>query len=78
MQSAQDDKCAEQLVRLVKEEPIEAYQIAFDLAEMAPQAFVESVRKRLEEAGAGPEEVVSPFMTPFPSEERSRSRWCES
>ena len=53
-----DDKCAEQLAKLISTEPIEAYQIAFDLAEMAPQAFVQSVRKLLEEAGAGPEETV--------------------
>lgn len=56
MQSGEDGKCADQLVKLIKDEPIEAYQIAFDVTEMAPQAFVQGVRTRLGEAGAGAEE----------------------
>lgn len=45
----------------------EAYQVGFDLAEVATQAFIESVRQKIFDAGFGPEaasdvkDPVSPF-----------------
>lgn len=65
VQSGREERCADELVKLLKGgEQIEAYQIAFDLAEMAPQAFVQGVRSRLQEAGIGPEEgQVSVFAS---------------
>jgi len=72
VQSESHGPCADALVKLMKEEQTsEAYQIAFDIAEVATQGFVEEVRKKIGEAGYGPEEnvekqdPVSPFSPRF-------------
>ena len=61
VQSGEAEKCAEQLIKLLTEDPIEAYQIGFDVVEMAPQVFVFEVRSQLEKAGLGSEEDVRYF-----------------
>jgi len=59
VQSDAYEPCAEALVKLVKDKQYaEAYQIGFDIAEVATQGFVEEVRKKLAEAGFGPEAAV--------------------
>jgi len=59
VQSDSYEPCAESLVKLVKDKQYsEAYQIGFDIAEVATQGFVEEVRKKLAEAGFGPEAAV--------------------
>jgi hypothetical protein len=57
VQSGDWQSCAEALTKLVNEQNLlDAYQIGFDLSEVATQGFVESVRRTLAEAGLGPEE----------------------
>lgn len=57
VQSDSHGPCADALVKLMKDnQTSEAYQIAFDIAEVATQGFVEEVRKKIGEAGFGPEE----------------------
>ncbi|ORY27990.1 endopeptidase [Naematelia encephala] len=49
--------CGEALIKLLEEkEYLEAYQIGFDLSEVATQGFVESVRNILTEKAQGPAE----------------------
>lgn len=51
--------CANALAKLLREQSIlDAYQIAFDLNEMAAQSFVEGVRKKLAEEELGPSEGI--------------------
>jgi 26S proteasome regulatory subunit N2 len=57
VQSGDWQSCAEALTKLVNEQNLlDAYQIGFDLSEVATQGFVESVRRTLAQAGLGPEE----------------------
>ncbi|WWC92551.1 uncharacterized protein L201_007510 [Kwoniella dendrophila CBS 6074] len=54
-QNSDVDACGEALVKLINEEKqLDAYQIAFDLGEVAPQAFIEGVRTKLSEKGLAP------------------------
>jgi hypothetical protein len=41
---------------LTTEKELDAYQIAFDLNEVATQRFINNVRDQLKEQGQGPEE----------------------
>ena len=59
VQSEAFEACGDELIKLLKsEKTIEAYQIAFDVAEVASQGFIEGVRRRLEDNGEGPEARV--------------------
>nr|XP_019007714.1 26S proteasome regulatory subunit N2 [Kwoniella pini CBS 10737]OCF46495.1 26S proteasome regulatory subunit N2 [Kwoniella pini CBS 10737] len=51
------DACGDALVKLVKDgNHLDAYQIAFDLNEVAPQAFIDGTRSKLAERGLAPPE----------------------
>lgn len=75
--------CGEALVRLLEGgQTLEAYQIAFDVNEMAGQAFSEGVIQVLEGAGKGVQEELTEEEVSFMGLEcdcaygnRRRSRW---
>nr|XP_019001495.1 26S proteasome regulatory subunit N2 [Kwoniella mangroviensis CBS 8507]OCF64956.1 26S proteasome regulatory subunit N2 [Kwoniella mangroviensis CBS 8507] len=54
-QNSDVESCGESLIKLINEQNhLDAYQIAFDLNEVAPQAFIDGTRSKLAEKGLAP------------------------
>ncbi|WWD07181.1 hypothetical protein V865_005278 [Kwoniella europaea PYCC6329] len=54
-QNSDVESCGEALIKLINEQNhLDAYQIAFDLNEVAPQAFIDGTRSKLAEKGLAP------------------------
>jgi hypothetical protein len=57
VQNSDAESCGDALVNLLGEKKhLDAYQIGFDLSEVATQGFVEDVRRKLAEKELGPGE----------------------
>ena len=57
IQNSAAESCGNALVKLLQEKKyLDAYQIGFDLSEVAAQGFVEDVRRKLNEKDLGPGE----------------------